>query len=71
MRLMNTLDEFLAEKGVTSGYRFWKATGLTQSTAYRLYRDRDTYPDRDSVITICKTYDAQPGDFLKYVPQND
>lgn len=68
MGLMNTLDVFLKERGVTTAYRFEKDTGLKETTARRLFKNRDVYPDKESVIKICRAYAAQPGDFLVYVP---
>lgn len=66
MGLMNTLDKFLADRGVTTAYRFEKDTGLPESTARRLFKNRNVYPDKKAVIAICKAYKAKPGDFLDY-----
>jgi len=67
--LVNTLDVFLAKKGVFTAYRFHKDTGLSIQTARKLLTERTAYPEQKSTVAkICKTYDAQPGEFLAYMP---
>jgi DNA-binding Xre family transcriptional regulator len=66
MALMNKIDSFAKERGVPSANQFWKKTGLPRATAFRLFRDRDAYPDRKSVESICRAFQAQPGEFLSY-----
>lgn len=68
MPMINTLNEFLATKGVNTAYKFHKETGLPQATAYRLFNKRDVYPDQRTQEIICRTFNAQPGDFLRYLP---
>ncbi len=51
--------------------KFWQITGLPRATAFRLWRDRDIYPDRTTVEVICKKLKAQPGDFLIYMEDID
>lgn len=68
---MNRIKDFLLERDVASAYQFQKQTGLAEATAYRLFNKREVYPDRRTVNTICKTFDAQPGDFLVYVPDDE
>jgi DNA-binding Xre family transcriptional regulator len=68
--VINRLKEFLDSRGVTSGYQFWKDTGLPQSTAFRLYSDRSVYPSKKVMDIICRTYNAKPGDLLDWIPDN-
>ena len=68
MAVINRIKEFLDSRGVTSGYQFWKETGLPQSTAFRLYGDRNVYPSKKVASIICSTYNVEPGEFLGYVP---
>lgn len=68
MPMINVLKEFLATKGVETAYQFHKKTGLPQATAYRLYNKRNVYPDQKTQEIVCKVFDAQPGDFLRYEP---
>ncbi|MBD2616460.1 helix-turn-helix transcriptional regulator [Nostoc punctiforme FACHB-252] len=70
MPMINVLKEFLATKGVETAYQFHKKTGLPQATAYRLYNKRNVYPDQKTQEIVCKVFDAQPGDFLRYEPDN-
>lgn len=65
-RLLNRIQEFGREQGISSANQFWQRTGLPRATAFRLWRNRDVYPDRATVETICKTFNGQPGDFLVY-----
>jgi len=71
MGLMNRIKEFGFEKGIPSANKFWQHTGLSRATAFRLWRDRSVYPDRTTVEAICKKLNAQPGDFLIYVEDDD
>ncbi|WP_341531408.1 helix-turn-helix transcriptional regulator (plasmid) [Nostoc sp. UHCC 0302] len=64
--MINVLKEFLAAKGVETAYQFHKKTGLPQATAYRLYNKRNVYPDQKTQEIVCRVFDAQPGDFLRY-----
>lgn len=66
MPMINVLKEFLATKGVDTAYQFHKKTGLPQATAYRLYNKRNVYPDQKTQEIVCRVFDAQPGDFLRY-----
>lgn len=70
MAMINTLKKFLEEKGVTTSYRFAKDVGIPQSTALRLFNNPDAYPSKETQDAICKTYNAQPGDFLAYIPDD-
>mgnify|MGYP001788462281 CR=1 FL=1 len=65
MEIMNTLNVFLKERGVVKQSVFIRDTGLKEATARRLFKDRSVYPDRASVVSICRAYKAQPGDFLR------
>ncbi|MBD1882142.1 helix-turn-helix transcriptional regulator [Coleofasciculus sp. FACHB-T130] len=71
MAMINTLEDFLKGRGVETPYQFWKDTGLAQATAYRLFRKRAAYPSKEAQDAICRTYAAQPGDFLRYVPDEE
>ncbi|MBD2505558.1 helix-turn-helix transcriptional regulator [Anabaena azotica FACHB-119] len=70
MPMINVLKEFLATKGVETAYQFHKKTGLPQATAYRLYNKRNVYPDQKTQEIVCRVFDAQPGDFLRYEPDS-
>ncbi|MEM9543127.1 MAG: helix-turn-helix transcriptional regulator [Cyanobacteria bacterium P01_E01_bin.42] len=63
MPTRNTIKELLEEKGDTP-YRFWKKTGLSQNTAYRLHDDPSYIPGGDVMAKIFEAYGWQPGDYL-------
>jgi DNA-binding Xre family transcriptional regulator len=69
--MINVIQQFAIAKGCRNAYEFWKITGIPQATAYRLYTDPNSYPSRDTQNAICKAFEAQPGDFLRYVPDED
>ncbi len=71
MAMINTIAEFAQARGCRNAYEFWKLTGLPQATAYRLYSDRQAYPSRENQNSICKAFNAQPGDFLRYISDGD
>ena len=64
--MVNKIQVFVKERVCHNAYRFWKATGLSQSTAYRLYNDSTAYPSKENQEAICRAFNAQPGDFLQY-----
>lgn len=67
MGIVNTIAEFAKAQGCKNAYEFWKITGLSQATAYRLYNNPDAFPSKETQDAICKAFNAQPGDFLRYV----
>ena len=64
--MKNKIKEFLDKNNLTA-YRFIKDTGLSDSTGYRLAADADYVPSGKVLITICKTYNVQPGEILEWV----
>ncbi|PZV20186.1 MAG: hypothetical protein DCF21_05535 [Leptolyngbya sp.] len=46
-------------------------TGPSQAIAYRLYNNPDAFPSKETQDAICKAFNAQPGDFLRYAPNDD
>jgi DNA-binding Xre family transcriptional regulator len=71
MGIVNAIKEFSEAQGCKNAYEFWKATGLSQATAYRLYADPKAFPSRETLEVICRTFDAQPGDLLRYFPDKE
>ena len=70
MTVINTIREFVESRGITV-YRFGKETGIAQATAYRLYNNSDEIPRGDVLNAICKTYKIQPGEILRWIPDNE
>jgi DNA-binding Xre family transcriptional regulator len=70
MPVRNRVREFIEKRGITA-YRFWKDTGLSRPTAYRVCADAD-YPLAGEVLEkICRAYDVQPGDLLYWEPDDE
>lgn len=67
MPIRNKVKDLAISKGDNTNYKFWKRSGLSQTTAYRIYRDPTVYLSEVVLEIICKIYDAQPGDCLEYV----
>ncbi|WNZ25670.1 helix-turn-helix transcriptional regulator [Leptolyngbya sp. NK1-12] len=71
MAIRNKVKAVAASKGDNTNYKFWKRTGFSQPTAYRVYRDPTVYLSESVLDTICKVYGVQPGDCLEYVPDEE
>lgn len=68
--MKNRVGEFVKARGIKP-YRFWKDTGLSRPTAYRVCSDPD-YPLAGEVLDkICGAYRIQPGEILYWVPAED
>ena len=65
MGTKNRIMELLNQRGITR-YRFWKDTGLSRATAYRLCDDPGYIPTGEVIEKICRAYGWQPGDFIIY-----
>lgn len=59
--MINNIKAICERQGI-SGYKFWKMTGMPQSTAYRLYSDPEAYPSKENLIAICRTLKVSPAD---------
>lgn len=68
MPILNKVRQLALSNGDDTNYKFWKRSGLSQSTAYRIYRDPSVYLSEVVLEIVCKIYNAQPGDCLEYVP---
>lgn len=68
MVVKNTILEFLNSRGITR-YSFWKETGISRPTAYKVADDPYYIPSGATINAICKAYDLQPGEFIKYVEE--
>lgn len=66
--MKNRVKEFIKERGITS-YRFWKQTGLSRPTAYRICSDENYPVSSDVLDKICDTYEIQPSEILYWVPK--
>ena len=68
MPIRNRFKQLAAARGDNTNYKFWKRSGLSQSTAYRIYQDASAYPSESVLSTVCRSYNVQPGDCLEYIP---
>ena len=69
MPIYNKIKALANSHGDNTNYKFWKRSGLPQSTAYRVYRNSKAYPSESVLAIICAAYNVQPGDCLEYVPE--
>ena len=63
-RLVNRLDELLAERGLTS-FRLSKLADLSPTTARNICIDRFYIPSPEVLEKICIVLEVQPGEILK------
>ena len=61
--MINNIKELCRQRGI-SGYKFWKLTGMPQSTAYRLYSDPSAYPSKENLLAICAALEVSPADIF-------
>jgi len=70
MAIRNRIKELLDGMKKTR-YQFWKDTGLSQNTAYRLYDDPTYVPGPSVMDKISKRYNIQPGDYVVFIPDDE
>ncbi len=75
MAVINRVREFVNSRNMTV-YQFWKAAeaagGLTEPTAYRLYKDPFTVPSGKVMDSICKAFPGvSPNDLLAFVSDEE
>ncbi len=63
--IRNDIKALVDRMGITR-YRFWKDTGLSRETAYRLYDEPNYIPKKDVMEKLAETYGWQPGQYLYY-----
>ena len=69
MPVINTIKEFVDDKGITP-YQFRKDVGIAQRTAYDLYNNPLQLPSSSVLTKICDCYEIQPSLLLKWVPKD-
>lgn len=67
LAMRNGIKEFAKSKGIESQSQFAERTGIKLPTVYRLWRDPSVYPSRSNQEAICRAFNAQPGEFLRFV----
>lgn len=70
MPIRNKIKALAASQGDNTNYKFWKRTGLPQSTAYRVYRHATVYPSEAVLSIVCEVYGVQPGECLEYIRED-
>lgn len=66
--MRNRIKEFVDSQNITV-YQFWKATGISRTTAYDLYNNPEQYPGKNVMEAICKRFPGtQPGSLIEYIP---
>ncbi|NEP55980.1 MAG: helix-turn-helix transcriptional regulator [Symploca sp. SIO2G7] len=70
MPMLNTIKDFAAKHGIETAYAFAQKTGISEATAYRLWRNKNNYPAKHIQERICETFNAKPGEFLDWEPKS-
>jgi transcriptional regulator with XRE-family HTH domain len=70
MAMINKVKEFATKQGIKTAYEFAQKTEVPESTAHRLFRNRNNYPSKQIQELICKKFRVQPGEFLGW-EEND
>lgn len=66
MKVLNRVKEFADSRGLTA-YALWKATGLSEPTVYRLYKDPSLVPSGKVLEGFAIAFpDTTPNDWLKF-----
>ena len=63
--IKNDVKTLVDRMGITK-YRFWKDTGLSRDTAYKLYNKPEYIPKKHVMEKLAETYGWQPGQYLYY-----
>ena len=66
--MINRIKPFLDSRKITR-YRFGKAVGISQTTAYTLYANPEQLPSSTVLSKICDTYEVQPGEIVEWVKE--
>lgn len=64
--IVNTIDKTIEEHGLTA-YRVAKDLGLTPRFFTRLKKP-NAMANGTNISKLCDYFNCQPGDFIKYVP---
>ncbi|WP_125106948.1 MULTISPECIES: helix-turn-helix domain-containing protein [Gulosibacter] len=70
MAIRITIDRMLAERGMSVG-DFAAAIGITPANVAVLKNGRARAVRFSTLDAICRVLDCQPGDLLRYDPDND
>lgn len=68
MAIKFTLDRVMFENGRMKVPELQKLSGVNKNTLYGIYNGDITRIDVSVIDRICKALNCQPGDLLKYVP---
>lgn len=69
--MINKIKNVVDSRGITV-YQFWKATGVTEPTAYRLYKDPFLIPSGKVLEAMHRAYpDTTPNDWLAFVSEEE
>lgn len=68
--LVNTIAEFLDNLGITP-CGVAKDCKLSKTTVYDLINNPNTIPGARVITKVCTFYKVQPGEFIKYIPEEE
>ncbi len=66
-----TLDEVMFFKGRMKIKELHKLSRINKNTLYAIYNGKHTRLDLDVLSRLCAALDCQPGDLLKYRPDDE
>ncbi len=59
----------MAERGIRTLRELAGQIGLSEGTTGRIARGETTRIDLETIDSLCRELDCQPGDLLEYVPE--
>ncbi len=59
----------MAERGIRTLRELSGQIGLSEGTTGRIARGKTTRIDLETINSLCRVLDCQPGDLLEYVPE--
>jgi len=66
-----TLDEVMFFKNRMKVKELHELSGINKNTLYAIYNNKSTRLDLDVLSRLCASLDCQPGDLLKYRPDDE
>ena len=66
-----TLDVVMFNKGRMKVPQLHELSGINKNTLYAIYNNKSTRLDLDVLSRLCASLECQPGDLLKYRPDDE
>ena len=69
--IKQNIKDWAERLGYDTAYKFWKASGLNEQTAYRLWDDSDHIPRKSVMVKLYQKFALQPNQYLYAIPDFD